>query len=160
MILDLSYGVTTGTTRHPSINESTKPDVAPSHAMSELGCILPRLIYAVTTAPDQRGPLLFSKLDVKDGYWRMVVAPNDEWNFAYVLPKLTPDEATQLVIPSCLQMGWCQSASYFCAASETARDVSATLANQPPGSLPAHPLEEYLLPSTFTSAYPTTKETY
>ena len=37
MILDLSYGVTTGTTQHPSINESTKPDVAPTHAMSELG---------------------------------------------------------------------------------------------------------------------------
>ena len=80
----------------------------------------------------------------------MVVTPDDEWNFAYVLPKLTPYEATQLVIPSCLQMGWCQSASYFCAASETAHDVSDTLTKQPPGSLPAHPLEEYLIPPTFT----------
>ena len=131
MILDLSYRVTIGTTRHPSINESTRPDVAPTHAMSELGCVLPHLIYAVTTAPERCGPILFSKLDVKYGYWCMVIAPEDEWNFAYVLPKLTPNEATQLVIPSCLQMGWCQSTSYFCAASETARDVSDTLAKQP-----------------------------
>ena len=94
MILDLSYGVTTSTTRHPSVNESTKPDVAPMHAMSELGRVLPRHIYAIATALDQRGPLLFSKLDVKDGYWCMVVAPNDKWNFAYILPKLTTDEAT------------------------------------------------------------------
>ena len=64
-----------------------------------------------------------------------------------------------MVIPSCLQIGWCQSTSYFCAASKTACDVSATLTNQPPSSLPAHPLEEYLLPLTFTSAYPTTEET-
>ena len=76
----------------------------------------------------------------------MVVSPDDEWHFAYVLPKLTPDEPTQLVIPSCLQMGWCESASYFCATLETAQDISKTLATQPMGSLPAHPLEEYLVP--------------
>ena len=151
MILNLSYGVTTGTICHPSVNESTSPDVAPMHAMNELGRVLPRLIYAIATAPDNSGPILFSKLDVKDGYWRMVITPEDEWNFTYILPKLTPDEPTQLVIPSCLQMGWCQSASYFCTASETARDVSETLADQPTGSLPAHPLEEYLLPPTFTT---------
>ena len=120
MILDLSYSVTIDNTRHPSVNEVTKPNVAPSHAMTQLGQILPRLIYAVATAPENKGPLLFSKLDIKDGYWRMVVSPVDEWNFAYVLPKLTPDEPTQLVIPTCLQMGWRESASYFCAALETA----------------------------------------
>ena len=41
MILDLSYGVTIGETRYPSVNESTKRNVAPSHAMTELGRILP-----------------------------------------------------------------------------------------------------------------------
>ena len=76
----------------------------------------------------------------------MVVSPNDEWNFAYVLPKLTLDKPTQLVIPSCLQIGWCESALYFCATSETARDIGETLATQPIGSLLAHPLEEYLVP--------------
>ena len=60
--------------------------------MAELGNILPRLIYAVATAPDAAGPILFSKLDIKDGYWRMVVSEDDEWHFAYVLPKASPDE--------------------------------------------------------------------
>ena len=146
MILDLSYGITISETRYLSVNESTKPNVAPSHAMTELGRVLPRLIYAVASAPENKSPLLFSKLDVKDGYWCMVVNPDIEWNFAYILPKLTPDELTQLVIPLCLQMGWCQSASYFCATSETAQDVGETLATKPMGSLPAHPLEEYLMP--------------
>ena len=154
MILDLSHGVSLGGIKHPSVNESTSENVAPNHAMNELGRVLPRLIYAVATAPEQRGPILFSKLDIKDGYWRMVVTPDEEWNFAYILPKLEPNEPTQLVIPSCLQMGWCRSASYFCAASETARDVSQALAEQKPGTLPEHPLESFLLPPTLQLADP------
>ena len=154
MILDLSHGVSIGTTKYASVNECTSEEVAPNHAMAELGRVLPRLIYAVATAPEQKGPILFSKLDIKDGYWRMVVTPDDEWNFAYVLPKLQPNEPTQLVVPSCLQMGWCRSASYFCAASETARDVSQSLAEQRPGFLPEHPLETFLLPPTHQLANP------
>ena len=82
----------------------------------------------------------------------MVVNPDDEWNFTYVLPKLSPDEPTQLVVPSCLQMGWCESASYFCAASETSRNIGDTLAITPVGSLPPHPLKHHLVP---TEAKPT-----
>jgi hypothetical protein len=145
MILDLSHGVTLGETRHPSVNEATNPKQAPAEAMAELGNVLPRLIYAVATAPNAKGPVLFSKLDIKDGYWRMVVPSEDEWNFAYVLPKLHPDDPTQLVIPSSLQMGWCDSPAYFCAASETARDVADQLADTPEGSLAEHPLEGFLL---------------
>ena len=69
MILDLSYGITLNGIRHPSINESTNPDVAPTHALKELRHVLPQLIYAVATAPNAKGPVLFSKLDIKDGYW-------------------------------------------------------------------------------------------
>ena len=75
----------------------------------------------------------------------MVVDPDDEWNFTYILPKLSPDEPTQLVVPSCLQMGWCKSASYLCAASEMSRDIGDTLALMPIGSLPPHPLEHHLV---------------
>jgi hypothetical protein len=73
MILDLSHGVQLHDVRFPSVNEATNPTVAPTDAMAELGNVLPRLIYAVATAADIRGPILFSKLDIKDGYWRMVV---------------------------------------------------------------------------------------
>jgi hypothetical protein len=54
--------------------------------MEELGNELWRIIYVVATAPIHLGRILFSKLDIKDGYWQMV-EEEDEWNFAYVLPK-------------------------------------------------------------------------
>jgi hypothetical protein len=76
----------------------------------------------------------------------MVVPAEEEWNFAYVLPKLHPEEPVQLVIPSSLQMGWCDSPAYFCAASEMARDIAKMLTKAPLGSLDQHPLEHYLVP--------------
>ena len=76
----------------------------------------------------------------------MVINLAAEWNFAYILPKLMPDEPTQLVIPLCLQMGWCESAWYFCTALEMAWDVEEALTLHPMGMLPAHPLEDYLMP--------------
>jgi hypothetical protein len=92
------------------------------------------------------GAILFSKLDIKDGYWRMVVLKDDKWHFAYVLPPASPDDDIYLVIPSSLQMGWTDSPVFFCAASKTARDVTDDLAVAPVGSLPAHgPLEGMLL---------------
>jgi hypothetical protein len=146
MILDLSHGITVGTVKHSSVNTSTNPTVAPAVAMAELGNVLPPLIYAMANAPNgQGGPILFSKLDIKDGYWRMVVPEDNKWHFAYVLPKARPDEETQLVIPSLLQMGWCDSPVFFCAASETARDVAEDLSAAPVGSLEPHTLENLLL---------------
>jgi hypothetical protein len=86
MILDLSHGVTLRKVKHPSVNEATNPTVAPKHSMAELGNVLPQIIYAVATAPDSQGPIRFSKIDIKDGYWRMVFPEVDKWHFAYVLP--------------------------------------------------------------------------
>ncbi len=135
MILDLSYGVTIDNERKPSVNEATDSSIAPAHSMAELGSVLPRIIYAVGTAPESKGPILFSKLDIDNAYWRMVVPDDDTWNFAYVLPKASPQEPTVLVIPASLQMGWTDSPAFFCAASETARDVGEALAAKPTGSL-------------------------
>jgi hypothetical protein len=75
----------------------------------------------------------------------MVIPEDEEWNFAYVLPKASPDKETYLVIPSSLQMGWCDSPAFFCAESKTARDVTEELAAEPVGYLPTHPLEGMLL---------------
>lgn len=88
--------------RVTKVDEATNKTVAPVQAMAELGKVLPRLIYAVANAPDGQGPILFSKLDIKDGYWRMVVPEDEEWQFAYVLPKEFPDDDTFLVVPSSL----------------------------------------------------------
>jgi hypothetical protein len=72
---------------------------------------------------DETTPFMFSKVDLKDGYWRMAVNAEDAWNFAYVLPGGKPGDPVKLVIPDALQMGWSESPSLFYAATETARDV-------------------------------------
>ena len=128
----------------PSVNENTVI-TAPQHSMSQLGSVLPRLIAAVASAPVEDGNIIFSKLDIKDGYWRMNVKHGHHLNFAYVLPD-KEGERIRLVVPSALQMGWAESPAFFCAATETARDIAEDLANEPMGSLPRHALEDHMLP--------------
>ena len=70
--------------------------------------------------------IYFSKLDISNGFWRLVVQPEDSFNFAYVLPK-HPGQLIRIVVPSALQMGWAESPSYFCAATECARDLTQHL---------------------------------
>ena len=77
------------------------------------------------SALDNGVPLLFSKIHLKDGYWRMVVDKRDSWNFAYILPPEHLTNKPELIIPDALQMGWSESSPFFCAATETARDLSA-----------------------------------
>ena len=94
MILDLSRGPRLHGRQHPSVNKSSDKGIAPKEAMDELGTVLPRLIYAAATTDETKGPIMFAKFDIKDGYWCMSVPPEDEWNFTYVLPKLDPSELT------------------------------------------------------------------
>ena len=56
-------------------------------------------------------------------------------------PEKIIDE-TDIVVPNSLQMGWRESPAYFCAASETARDISDERARTKIGILPEHFLEE------------------
>ena len=83
-----------------------------------------------------------AKWDIKDGFWRMDCEEGEEWNFAYVLPQ-PEGEPIKLVIPTSLQMGWVESPPYFCAATETARDVSTEYIDMEVGSLPTHKFEKY-----------------
>jgi hypothetical protein len=53
----------------------------------------------------------------------MVVEPEARWNFAYVMPS-APGTPTRLVVPRALQMGWNESPAYFCATTETVRDIA------------------------------------
>ena len=47
---------------------------------------MPRIIEALATALLSEDPINFSELDIKYGFWRMMYAVGEEWNFAYVLP--------------------------------------------------------------------------
>jgi hypothetical protein len=145
-ILDLSFVLRLFGIEVTSVNDATNKEKSPTNAMGQLGQVLPRLIAKMAEATLEDGPLMFAKLDIKDGYWRMVVAEGKEWNFAYVLPKRKTDTDFHIVVPSALQMGWAESPPFFCAASETARDVAEVLATAPLGTAIPHPLEEYMLP--------------
>jgi len=112
--------------------------------MQQLRKVLPRLIWAMATAGPEQGHIFFAKWDIKDGFWRMVVSPEDAWHFCYVLPA-SQNEPIQLVIPTSLQMCWCESPAFFCTASETARDIAQSLGDST-NPLPEHPLENLCLP--------------
>ena len=135
-ILDLSFSLRLGpTTRVPSVNENTMK-TAPRGAIDQLGHALARIIHAFGTA-EPADNIYMAKWDIKDGFWRLDCAAGQEWNFAYVLPS-SVGGTLQLVIPTSLQMGWIESPPYFCAASETARDVGQQYIETPVGSLRPH----------------------
>ena len=142
-ILDLSFALQVAGYDLPSVNEATK-DTAPEEAIEQIGTVLPRLIEAFANAPPGEA-LRLMKLDITDGFWRMVCAEGEEWNFAYVLPN-HPGQPVEIVVPSALQMGWALSPPFFCAASETARDVAQTYVQEALGTLPPHPLEDMTMP--------------
>jgi hypothetical protein len=159
IILDLSFPVRKkeakrrkmGPVLAPSVNETTVA-TAPSLPVRLIGKILSELMEFMATAPDD-ADVLFSKIDLSDGFWRMIVQPDDVYNFCYVLPQ-PPGKPMRIVIPSALQMGWQESPGYFCAATETGRDVAQWILEQPM-PLPKHPLESYLMPDYRPSMHST-----
>jgi len=147
-ILDLSFQLRVGKIRFPSVNSATTPG-SNHKSMDQMGKVLPRLVYQVARADPALGPLFFAKWDIKDGFWRLVVSEENAWHFCYLLPKVHPDDLTEIVVPMCLQMGWCESLPLFCMASETAWDIAQELldGNQ---LIPKHPLEHYGIPNSMS----------
>jgi len=90
IILDLSFpvyqdldGVVTIT--QESVNDTTVLQ-ALSVPVKEIGRVLPRLLQYMRDTPVGLH-ILFCKLDISDGFWRLTVRPEDSFNFAYVLPQ-------------------------------------------------------------------------
>ena len=123
-----------------SVNDTTIKS-APKGAINQLGECLTRIIHAFAEANND-AKIFMAKWDIKDGLWRMDCREGDEWNFVYVLPQ--PEEALILiVVPTLLQMGWIESPLYFCAATETARDIATEYTNMPVGLIPPHKFMRY-----------------
>ncbi len=64
-----------------------------------------------------------SKLDISNGFWRLIVQDADCFNFAYVLPQ-QEGKPCRIVVLSAVQMGWVESPSLFCAVTESARNLT------------------------------------
>ena len=143
-ILDLSFSLRHKDKTFTSVNATTTPQALPQ-SMTQLGLTIHRLINKMAEYYSASHPFMFSKLDIKDGFWRLAVNDVDAWNFCYVLPASTPSDDlddTEIVVPNCLQMGWCESPPLFCSASETARDIISSLLAK---ELPPHKFEEIML---------------
>ena len=75
-ILDLSFALRIAGFQLPSVNDATK-NTAPEEAIDQIGTVLPRIIEAFATAPPGEYIQLM-KLDIKDGFLRMVCTEGQE----------------------------------------------------------------------------------
>lgn len=144
-ILDLSFRLRYKGRLLQSVNSASE-QLAPAEAMIQLGNCIKRLVALMADNEDPSTPFMFSKLDIKDGFWRMSVSEEDAWNFCYALPSSDPNQDLDdviIVVPNCLQMGWCESPPFFCAASETARDIIDHLLQE--AELESHAFEDKMM---------------
>jgi hypothetical protein len=170
MILDLSFAVQRQQKRgrrrkrrrddedvlQASVNDTTVQQ-APEAPVKELGNVLPRILDFMAKVPEEEH-IHFAKLDLADGYWRMVVEREARWNFAYVMPD-EPGAELMVVIPSALQMGWNESPAYFCATTETVRDVAQAWIDNDT-SLPRHAMEDFATPTVPARRQPVDQPPY
>ena len=152
IILDLSFPVfhqakgkrrrSQQTVLQPSVNETTA-QLAPVEAVKDTGKVLPRILMYMAESPT-KWPIYFSKIDLSDGYWRMIVPEDQRWNFCYIMPD-PPGHPIRIVVPSALQMGWRESPGYFCDATFTVRNIVCDLLEQDV-TLGRVELEEHFMP--------------
>ncbi|KAG7352982.1 hypothetical protein IV203_009030 [Nitzschia inconspicua] len=142
LIHDLSFSLPHSSGSFSPVNAFSDTANVPHHSMHELGHVIPRILHHMATAPAHT-PLFLTKIDIKDGYWRMRVCKDGKWNFAYTLPRNDPKHELLVVLCLTLPMGWVDSPPFFCAVTETARDIMHAYEALP--ELPPHPLEHHML---------------
>ena len=81
-ILDLLFTVFHQGILFASVNENTNKKARPE-AMVQLSQVLKRIIYHMALYRANEIPFEFTKLDVKDGFWKMEVEDEDAWNLCY-----------------------------------------------------------------------------
>eukprot|EP00957_Ditylum_brightwellii_P053343 4043375-Ditylum_brightwellii.AAC.1 len=123
---------------------------APPESMVQLGQSIQRIVALLADHHNLQYPFQFAKLEVKDGFWQLIVKEEEAWNFCYVLPHkdghdITNLDKVELVVPLSIQMGWAESPPYFCTSSETSWDIMQHLLDVL-ADLPAHNFEHYMIP--------------
>jgi hypothetical protein len=124
--------------------------------IDQIGECLSRIVHAFAEASED-AKIFMAKWDIKDGFWRMDCRKGKEWNFLYVLPQ-PEGSPIMIVVPTSLQMGWVESPPYFCAATETARDIATEYTDMPVGSIPEHKFIKYTVNGEAYSDLPSEHE--
>jgi hypothetical protein len=109
----------------PAVNETTVPADDQS-AVKELGVVLPSLVLYMYHVPCT-WTIHWQKIDLSDGFWRMVVQYAKRYNFVYEMPSLEALTEKRFVVPLALQMGWMNSPAYFCTATSAIRLLTTRL---------------------------------
>ena len=132
IILNLSAEVDLGVERatgrrrwkkriHPSVNETTEAAAAAEQiAVKALGTALQSLLFYMFDTCSY-WEIDWHKIDLSDGFWRMIVEAGKEYNFVFQLPMRDTDSERHYVVPSSLQMGWKNSPAFFCTGTEATR---------------------------------------
>jgi len=136
IILNLSAEVDLGVKRatgrrrwkqviHPSVNETTEPaeEQAAVKALGTASSSLPFFMHEAECSWE----IDWHKIDLSDGFWRMIVETGKECNFVFQMPRRADDEEVHCVAPSSLQMGWKNSPAFFCTGTEATRSLSKRL---------------------------------
>ena len=120
VILDLSFRLRLNDKYLSLVNYATVK-TAPQESMGQLGSTLKRLVAVMVDNYNLDFPFFFTKLNISDGCWRLVVSHLQVCNFYYVLPATDGQQVslgkTKTVVPTALQMGWCESPPFFCVGS-------------------------------------------
>ena len=128
-----------------SVNATTA-DADDQAAVKDLGTALKAVLLFMFLHPPSC-PIWFAKLDLSDGFWRLLVERGSEPNFLWLLPQMSPSQTPTLVIPSALQMGWKNSPAYFCTVTAAVCTLLCNLLQftscAGPPALPPHPLEAH-----------------
>jgi hypothetical protein len=105
----------------PSVNETTVP-AEDQDAVKKLGKAMPALLRFMFECPTT-WEIQWQKIDLSDGFWRMIVSAGAETNFVFQLPPRPGDNQRYFVVPSALQMGWMNSPPYFSTTTDTTKTL-------------------------------------
>jgi hypothetical protein len=105
--------------------------LTPAEAI-QFGRALLRILQGIFDADPNYGPVHLSKVDIADGFHRVCIASIQPTSPSSELSsRLKPGAKPMVAFPTRLPMGWVDSASYFCAATETVADLAnARLSSQ------------------------------
>ena len=134
---------TTETGGYCTVGQLDYHKTAPKGTIDQLGHSITRIIHAFAEAEEDTR-ILMAKCSIKYGFWRLDAEEGAKWNFSYVLPQ-HPGEPCYLLVPTSLQIGWVESPLFFCAASETARDVAQDYCETKLDTLPPHKFTNYVI---------------
>ena len=101
------------------VNDDTAT-LTPREVM-QFGRALDRILAQLLHADPSHGPVHLIKVDLSDGFYRVLVRAQDIVKLGVAIPSL-PGEEHLIAFPLALPMGWTESPPYFCMITESITD--------------------------------------